>query len=56
MDAISQIQAFNRGREAERLALKYQAMRVDAFGFLRGSCHLFYARLSHTGQIGRAHV
>ena len=54
MDAIRQIQAFNRGREAERLALKYQAMRADAFGFLRGSCHLFYARLSLTGPLRTA--
>ena len=54
MDAIRQIQAFNLGREAERLALKYQAMRADAFGFLRGSCHLFYARLSQTGPLRTA--
>ena len=54
MDAIRQIQAFNRGRETERLALKYQAMRADAFGFLRGSCHLFYARLSPTGPLRTA--
>lgn len=41
----ARIAAFNEGREAERLALKYAAMRSDAFAFLRGSCHLFYADL-----------
>ena len=54
MDAVRQIQNFNRGREAERLALKYQAMRADAFGFLRGSCHLFYARLPQSGVLRNA--
>jgi uncharacterized protein (DUF2252 family) len=39
------IEAFNRGREPERLALKYQAMASSAFAFLRGTCHLFYADL-----------
>lgn len=38
-DAILQ---YNAGREAERLALKFAAMRQDAFVFMRGSCHLFY--------------
>lgn len=42
-DAIAE---FNAGREPERLALKYKAMRTNAFGFLRGSCHLFHERLA----------
>ena len=54
MDVVRQIQSFNCGREAERLALKYQAMRADAFGFMRGSCHLFYARLPQTGPLRTA--
>lgn len=33
---------YNAGREGERVAMKYRAMRQDAFAFLRGSCHLFY--------------
>lgn len=33
---------YNEGREPERLALKYRAMRESAFSFMRGSCHLFY--------------
>jgi len=39
---IQRIQDFNQGRDPERLTLKYQAMRRDAFVFLRGTCHLFY--------------
>lgn len=44
--ASSLIAAFNAGREPERLALKYAAMRADPFRFLRGTCHLFHTRLS----------
>ncbi len=33
---------YNAGREPERLAMKYFAMRQNAFAFMRGSCHLFY--------------
>lgn len=36
---------FNEGRDPERLALKYKAMRASAFAFLRGTCHLFYEDL-----------
>jgi uncharacterized protein (DUF2252 family) len=54
MDVVRAIRDFNAGRDAERLALKYRAMRADAFGFLRGSCHLFYARLPGVGQFGAA--
>ena len=46
MELIHQIQAFNAGRDPERLKIKYQKMRSDPFGFLRGTCHLFYQRLS----------
>ena len=46
MDVIRCIQAFNAGRDPERLRIKYQKMRSDPFGFLRGTCHLFYQRLS----------
>jgi uncharacterized protein (DUF2252 family) len=41
-DVVEQIRRFNAGREPERLAMKYAAMRRGAFGFLR---HLFYDRL-----------
>jgi len=35
------IERFNRGRDPERLALKYRALRASPFGFFRGTCHLF---------------
>lgn len=41
----ARIERYNQGREAERLALKYRAMRADPFAFLRGTCHLFYEDL-----------
>src|SRR5271170_7269888 len=36
------IKAFNWGRYAETLKLKYQLMREDKFRFLRATTHLFY--------------
>ncbi len=39
------IRRFNDGRDPERFALKYRAMRANAFAFLRGTCHLFYENL-----------
>lgn len=41
----TRIDDFNVGRDPERLQLKYNTMRQDAFGFLRGTCHLFYEDL-----------
>ena len=35
----------NRGREAERLRIKFAALRADAFAFYRGTCGLFYRTL-----------
>jgi uncharacterized protein (DUF2252 family) len=40
--AIARIARYNAGREPERLALKYSAMRRDPFAFLRGTAHLFW--------------
>jgi uncharacterized protein (DUF2252 family) len=45
MNIIKRIQKANQGRDPERLALKYRALRADPFAFLRGTCHLFYDRL-----------
>ena len=45
MDPVRQISQFNRGRDPERLALKYDKMRASDFAFLRGSCHVFFDRL-----------
>lgn len=39
---IDSILTYNAGREPERLALKYQAMRQDPFAFMRGICHLYF--------------
>ncbi|MGD0961363.1 MAG: DUF2252 family protein [Methylomonas sp.] len=36
------INAYNSGRDPERLFLKYQAMHRDIFAFLRATDHLFY--------------
>jgi uncharacterized protein (DUF2252 family) len=44
-DIADVIARFNAGRDPERLAMKYRAMRTNAFIFLRGTCHLFYAGL-----------
>lgn len=41
-DVVDSILNYNSGREAERLALKHQAMRQDSFAFMRGTCHLYY--------------
>jgi uncharacterized protein (DUF2252 family) len=39
----------NRGRDPERLKIKFAAMRADAFGFSRGAAPLFYSTL----ELGR---
>jgi uncharacterized protein (DUF2252 family) len=49
VDPIRRIRSFNAGRDPERLRMKYSAMRASPFGFLRGSCHLFYERLARNG-------
>jgi len=49
IDAVKSIMAFNEGRDAERLLLKYRAMRASTFAFMRGTCHLFYDELAHGG-------
>ena len=46
---VEEIQAFNAGRDPDRLKLKYAAMRASPFAFLRGSCHLFYAGVPRDG-------
>lgn len=45
LDLVATVLAYNADREAERLVLKYRAMGASPFVFLRGTCHLFYARL-----------
>jgi uncharacterized protein (DUF2252 family) len=46
VDVVSLIREFNAGRDPERLAMKYQKMRFNEFAFMRGTCHLFYNRLT----------
>lgn len=45
-DPCQEILQFNAGRDPERLQMKYANMRRSPFVFLRGTCHLFYERLS----------
>ena len=54
MNVVREIQAFNAGRDAEGLALKYHTMRASPFAFLRGSCHLFYRQLPRIGTLKSA--
>jgi uncharacterized protein (DUF2252 family) len=54
LNVIREIQSFNAGREPERLALKYRAMRASPFAFLRGTCHLFHDRLPRGGVLKTA--
>ncbi|MGJ7509436.1 DUF2252 domain-containing protein [Variovorax sp. GT1P44] len=49
MDVVREIRVFNEGRDPDRLLLKYRNMRASPFVFLRGTCHLFYDRLSRIG-------
>jgi uncharacterized protein (DUF2252 family) len=45
LNITAQIERFNAGRDPERLALKYKALRSNAYSFLRGTCHLFWAEV-----------
>lgn len=42
-DIAESILTYNAGRDAERVVLKYRAMREDPFTFMRGTCHLYYS-------------
>ena len=54
MKITHRIRKANEGRDPERLAMKYAAMRTDPFVFLRATCHLFYDRLPKTGIFASA--
>jgi uncharacterized protein (DUF2252 family) len=41
-EVVARIVRYHDGREPERLAIKYRAMRRDAFTFFRGTAHLFW--------------
>ena len=53
-EVVERIRRFNAGRDRERLALKYRAMRTNAFAFLRGTCHLFYENLPQASLLRSA--
>jgi len=43
LDSVAaRILRFNEGRDPQRLAMKYAAMRRSPFAFFRGTCHLFW--------------
>ena len=46
-EVVDRLRAANAGREPERLALKYRAMRASPFAFFRGTASLFWEDLSH---------
>lgn len=54
ISCVERILRFNAGRDQELLARKYRAMRVNAFVFLRASCHLFYDALPKSKLLRRA--
>jgi uncharacterized protein (DUF2252 family) len=54
MDIVRCILDSNAGRDPERLALKFAKMRKNPFVFLRGSAHLFHARLKRAGVLKSA--
>lgn len=45
LNVKQRIDAYNLGRDAEILALKYQALSDNEFSFYRGTAHLFYEDL-----------
>ena len=54
VDLVEAIRSFNAGRDPQRLAMKYEKLRASPFLFLRGTCHLFYARLPKEKVLARA--
>lgn len=53
-DVVARITRYNAGREPERLALKYSALRRDPFAFLRGTAHLFWEDWHRRYGVGEA--
>ena len=53
-NVVKTIRGFNAGRDPERLAMKYANLRASPFVFLRGTCHLFYDRLSAGALFSKA--
>jgi uncharacterized protein (DUF2252 family) len=55
-DVWRSIQVFNRQHDRAILELKYAKMRKNAFGFFRGTCHLFYRDLPSDSELNTAPV
>lgn len=49
----AEIEAFNRGRLAPLLALKYRKMTASPFGYFRGTNHLFHADCPRQAWLSR---
>ena len=45
------IYEFNKNRPQELVQIKYEAMCENMFRFFRGTCHLFYEDLQHSGGL-----
>jgi len=48
------VEAYNQGRDPERLALKFKKMRSDSLAFFRGTAHLFYEDWPRDSQMRKA--
>jgi uncharacterized protein (DUF2252 family) len=53
-ESLARILLFNRGRDPERLRLKYKAMAKDALAFFRGTAHLFWEDWPRHSALDRA--
>jgi uncharacterized protein (DUF2252 family) len=53
-ELLRRIERYNRGREPERLAIKYARMRSSPFVFLRGTAHLFYEDWPRRSPLNKA--
>ncbi|MFM9726450.1 DUF2252 family protein, partial [Streptomyces scabiei] len=51
MDLVASILDFNARRDPERLQMKFEKMRQSPFIFLRGTAHLFHARVQRRGVL-----
>ncbi|RTL44188.1 MAG: DUF2252 domain-containing protein [Burkholderiales bacterium] len=54
MDIVKSILDDNAGRDPERLRIKLAKMRASPFSFLRGTAHLFHARVRPRGALKTA--
>jgi len=48
------VEAYNRGRDLERVALKYKKMASDELAFFRGTAHLFYEDWPGNSELRKA--